>query len=263
MNKLLFEIIDKVRIKIDEHKAVLPLKELQEKIKSLPSTRDFGGAFKDKNTINLMAEVKKASPSAGIIVEDYRPVEIAKVYEREGIKTISVLTEEDFFQGSLEDLKAVKENTKLPVLRKDFIVDEYQLYEARYFGADAILLIVRILEVSQLRKFLKVAEELGLASLVETHNREELNIALSAEAKIIGINNRNLDTLSIDINRSLELFPLIPEDKIVISESGIKGKEEIKQLYQRGINNFLVGEALLKSPDLKSKLRELLAEIQR
>ena len=262
MNKLLSEIIDRVRIRVEEHKATLPLKDLQEKIKLLPPTRDFGGVFKNKNTINLMAEVKKASPSAGIIIEDYEPVEVAKVYEQGGTKAISVLTEEDFFQGSLEDLKAVKENTRIPILRKDFIVDEYQIYEARYFGADAILLIARILEVSQLRKFMKIAEELGLASLVETHNQEEIKVALSAGAKIIGINNRDLDTLKIDINRSLQLLPLVPKDKIIISESGVKGKEAIKKLYQGGINNFLIGEALLKSADLESKLKELLAEIQ-
>lgn len=258
MNNLLQTIISRTKHGVETRKNKLPLEVIKEKIATLPSTRNFAASLEGKQNTNLICEVKKASPSKGLILRDYDPVKISKIYEEFGAKAISVLTESDFFLGSLNDLKDVKNSIQIPVLRKDFIIDPYQIYESRYFGADCILLIVRILEREELKDFIQLAKELGLDCLVEIHNKNELKKALDCEVKNIGINNRNLDKLNVNIKTSLSLFPLIPAEKTVVSESGIKGKKEIDRLKDCGINSFLIGEALLTAPDIKAKIKEFL-----
>ena len=258
MNNLLSTILQRVKQKIEVKKNKLPLGILQDKILTLPPTRDFAVSLEKKEGINLICEVKKASPSKGLIFSNYEPVKISKIYEEAGAKAISVLTEGDFFLGSLNDLKDVKNATNIPILRKDFIVDPYQIYESRYFGADCILLIARILEKDELKDFIGLAATLKLDSLVEIHNKHDLKKALDSGAKNIGINNRNLDSLKVNIKTSLSLFPLIPADKIVVSESGIKGKKEIRILRDCGINSFLIGEALLTAQNIKYQIKEFL-----
>ncbi len=257
MNNLLPTILQRVKRKIEINKNKLSLEILQEKVSTLPPTRDFSASFKKKD-INLICEVKKASPSRGLIFSNYEPVKIAKIYEEAGAKAISVLTEEDFFLGSLNDLRDVKNATNIPILRKDFIIDPYQIYESRYFGADCILLIAQILEKEELKDFIELAKNLKLDSLVETHNKHDLKKALDSGAKNIGINNRNLGSLKVNIKTSLSLFSLIPTDKNVVSESGIKGGKEIRILRDCGINSFLIGEALLTAKDIKVKIKEFL-----
>ena len=258
MNNLLPTIISRVKHRIELKKNQLSLDAIQDKILTLPPTRDFAAVLENKQDINLICEVKKASPSKGLILSDYDPVKISKIYEESGAKAISVLTETDFFLGSLNDLRDVKNATHIPILRKDFIIDPYQVYESRYFGADCILLIARILENKELKDFIELAENLKLGSLVEVHTKHDLKKALDCGAKNIGINNRNLDSLNVNIKTSLSLITLIPTDKRVVSESGIKGKKEINLLKDCGINSFLIGEALLTAPNIKFQIRELL-----
>lgn len=259
MNNILSTIIQRVKRKTEINKNKLPLETLKEKISTLPTTKNFAASLKRTRLTNLICEMKKASPSAGLILSDYNPVKISKIYEETGAKAISVLTESDFFLGSLNDLREVKNAVNLPVLRKDFIIDPYQIYESRYFGADCILLIVRLLEKNELKDFIKLAKDLKLDCLVEIHNKHDLKKALDCEAEIIGINNRNLDSLNINIKTSLSLFPLIPDEKTVVSESGIRGKKEISILKDCGINSFLIGETILTSEDMTAKIKELLS----
>ena len=251
-------IIDRIKHRIEVKKNKLPLEAIQEKILTLPPTRNFSSSLENKENINLICEVKKASPSKGLILSNYDPVKIAQIYEETGAKAISVLTESDFFLGSLNDLRDVKNATHIPILRKDFIIDPYQIYESRYFGADCILLIARILEKDELMNYIELAKNLNLDSLVEIHNKYDLKKALDCGATNIGINNRNLDSLKVNVKTSLSLFPLIPSDKLVISESGIKGKKEIELLKGCGISSFLIGEALLTAPNIRDKIKEFL-----
>jgi len=258
MNNILSTIIERTKYRIQIRKNKLPLEAIQEKIPTLSPTRDFSACLQDKQNINLICEVKKASPSKGLILTNYDPVKIAQIYEEAGVKAISVLTESDFFLGSLNDLKDVKNATTIPILRKDFIIDDYQLYESRYFGADCILLITRLLETEELCSFIELSKKLNLHCLVEVHTKNDLKKALECEAKNIGINNRNLDSLTVNIKTSASLFPLISTEKQVVSESGIKGKKEINMLKNCGINSFLIGESLLTSSNIKDKIKELL-----
>lgn len=258
MNNLLSTIIARTKQRIEIKKNKLSLKTIQEQILTSPPTRNFSAILEGKQGINLICEVKKASPSKGLILKDYDPVKISKIYEEAGAKAISVLTESDFFLGSLNDLRDVKNATDIPVLRKDFIIDPYQIYESRYFGADCILLIARILEKKELKDFIELSENLKLDYLVEIHNKNDLKKALDCGAKNIGINNRNLNSLKVNIKTSLSLFLLIPADKIVVSESGIKGKKEISILKGCGINSFLIGEAFLIAQDIKATIKDFL-----
>ena len=234
------------------------LEALKKAVRYLPSPRNFRKAISSR-TCSIIAEVKRSSPSKGRIREDFDHIEIASLYEENGAAAISVLTDEEFFEGKNSYLSEIKETVFLPLLRKDFIIDPYQIYETRIIGGDAVLLIAGLLEEKTLRQFIDLAESLGLSPLVEVHSREELDKALAAGAGIIGINNRNLKTFSTDLRTSLELAPSIPEDRIVISESGIHSREDIETLMKQGIHSFLVGEALMKAPDTGEKLRELLA----
>lgn len=210
------------------------------------------------NNISLIAEVKRASPSAGIIRAEFDPVAIARTYAANGAAAISVLTEEKYFQGSLDYLKKIRQAVNVPLLCKDFIHDSYQVYEARAYGADAVLLIVAMLAPVHLAELLYLSHHLGMACLVEVHNEAELGVALYSGARIIGINNRDLQTFKVDVNTTASLLPLVPADKIVVSESGIKTREDIRNLKQLGVNAVLIGEALMASNNITARMKELL-----
>ncbi len=237
--------------------------ELKASIQDLDPTRNFFKALgapnpKAPNAIRIIAEVKKASPSKGVIREEFDPVEIARTYEENGATAISVLTDEKHFQGSLEYLKRIKEAVNLPILRKDFIIDEYQVYESRAAGADAVLLIAAVLGAEKLRALLNLCLVLGLAALVEVHDEEELKSALGAGAKLIGINNRDLKTFKTDLKTTIRLAPKASNGVVVVAESGIHTCDDIAKLKTAGATAFLIGEALMKEPDIGCKLRELL-----
>ena len=229
---------------------------------AFPPIRDFKAAISRPGKISLIAELKKASPSAGVIRESYEPITLAKNYEEAGAAALSVLTDYKFFQGLLGHLKSAKESTTIPILRKDFILDELQVIESRLAGADAVLLIVRILDDAQLKLLLAKAHALGLAVVVEVHNEAEIERALKAEPEIIGINNRDLDTLKIDFDLSLKLPGKFPElkKKTLVSESGITSASQINELRSAGFSSVLIGESLLKAPDITRKIRELLKD---
>jgi len=254
---ILDKIIDVKRREVAGRKKTIPLSALEAAIEGMPPTRDFRRAL-GSGECAIIAEVKRRSPSRGVIREDFDPVRIAGEYERHGAAAVSVLTDETFFGGSEADLTAVKSAITLPVLRKEFIIDPWQIHETRAIGADALLLIAAILEENQLREYRELATSLGLASLVEVHDRREVEMALSAGAEIIGINNRDLRTFRTDIRTSLALAPLIPPDRIIVSESGIRSRAQIEVLRQAGINAFLIGEALVAASDSRAKLGKLL-----
>ena len=236
----------------------IPLQELKAQVSHLDPTRDFRAAISKPDQINLIAEIKKKSPSKGIIRQNFDHIQIAKIYVEHGASAISVLTDSQFFAGQLSYLSDIHAIAPLPILRKDFTIDPYQIYEARVAGADAILLIVAILPLNQLKDFMTIAQSLDLACLVEVHTTEELDIALQADAEIIGINNRDLTVFKTDLATTFRLTQQIPQDKIVISESGISSKEDVTQLRQIGVDAILVGESLMCSPDIGLKVNELL-----
>ena len=255
---ILDTIVAHKRIELEDDKRRLPLDTLKRKIRDLPSTRDFRAALSTPNSIHLIAEVKKKSPSKGIIREDFDPVGIARIYVESGASAISVLTDREFFAGELAYLSAIREAVTLPLLRKDFTIDPYHIYQARLAGADAVLLIVSILTLTQLREFTDMAQDLGLASLVEVHTEAELELALTGGAEIVGINNRDLKTFHTDIATTFHLRDSIPTDKVVVSESGINTSKDVMKLKEAGINAILVGESLMRSPNIGDKVRELL-----
>jgi indole-3-glycerol phosphate synthase len=208
--------------------------------------------------VNVIAECKRRSPSKGVLAAEYDPVRVARAYEKGGAAAISVLTEPTFFDGALEHLAAVRAAVSLPVIRKDFVVDEYQLFEARAAGADAVLLIVAALEQAALERLQRRAWELGLAALVEVHDETELSRASDAGARIIGVNNRNLRTLSVDVDGSYRLAARIPRQGIAVSESGLKSREELERLSEAGYRAFLIGERFMTDPDPAKAVAELL-----
>jgi len=234
---------------------------LRKEAEKAPPVRDFYGALKEKGgpeAIRIIAEIKKASPSKGVIREDFSPDLIALDYELGGAAAISVLTEEKFFLGSLTFLREVRDVAGLPVLRKDFLLDEYDILESRAAGADAVLLIAAILEEGRLRRLLELARELGMRALVEVHSEAELDTALRTGAEIIGINNRDLSTFRVDLDTTRRLAPLVPEGKVIVSESGIEGRADILSLKEVGVDAFLIGETLMREKDPAEKLRELI-----
>lgn len=253
---VLERIVEDKRKDLAEQKTNTPISQLEKMVDEAPPVRDFTAAI-SKPVINVIAEVKKASPSRGVIKEDFDVTYIAKCYERGGASAVSVLTEKTHFKGDLSYMLRVREATSLPVLRKDFIFDVYQVYESRAYGADAILLIVAILEPQALHQLHLLARRLGLSVLVEVHNREEAIKALALNARIIGINNRDLKTFEVDIATTINLVKYIPADKIIVSESGISVFEQVRFLYNLGVKAILVGESLLRSDDIERKLREL------
>jgi indole-3-glycerol phosphate synthase len=244
---------------LEHKKRRLPMAELQRLASEQPPALDLASALRGDG-IQLVAEVKKASPSKGVIRQDFDPVEIAKIYAGNGAAAISVLTEAKHFQGSLDHLKNIRKALpdKLPLLRKDFIFDPYQIYESRAYGADSLLLIVAILKPETLQELLRLSHEVNMSCLVEVHNEAEVEIALNSGAKIIGINNRDLNTFSVDMATTERLRPLIPPERIVVSESGIKERADIEKLRQLGIDAVLIGESLMSAPDIAARMRELL-----
>ena len=255
---ILDEICKHKLAEVAENKKRISVEELKNNVKKSQASRRFGSALKSNVNITIIAEIKKASPSLGVIRENFNPVEIAHLYEANGASAISVLTDEKFFQGSLSYLTAVKKSVNLPVLRKDFIIDPYQIYEARFAGADAILLIAAILSKEEIQHYLELAKELCMDCLVEVHSESELKMVLQTDANIIGINNRDLATFKTDMETTFRLRPMIPVGKIVVSESGIKTRADIEKLMRNGINSVLVGETLMESDDIPRKLHELL-----
>jgi indole-3-glycerol phosphate synthase len=257
-------ILENKRAELVHLKREQPLHLLKERIDALPPLRDFKGALTpppetgDTATTRIIAEVKKASPSKGIIREDFNPVELACSFEENGAVALSVLTEKKYFQGNIDYLESIKRATSIPLLDKDFIIDPYQIYQARIYGADAVLLIAAILPDDRLADYLGLTEKLGLSTLVEVHTLDELKRVLPMNTPIIGINNRNLTTFQVTTKTSLELLNYIPEDTLVVSESGIHSKKEITSLRDQGIDAFLIGEALMKERDPGKKLRELI-----
>jgi indole-3-glycerol phosphate synthase len=255
-------ILDKILVtkkrEITRHKKTVHLSCLMECIARRKAPLAFNSALKGDG-IKLIAEVKKASPSKGILRPYFDPMALAKTYADNGAAAISVLTDAEYFQGSPEHLAAIRQTVNLPLLRKDFIYDEYQIYESAAYGADALLLIVAILEPKHLEKMMAVSRSLGLGCLVEIHNEDELKIALDSGAEIIGINNRNLNTFEVDINTTQRLLPFIPEDKIIVSESGISRREDVKMLKGWGVDAVLVGEALVTAKNIAKKLKELMS----
>ena len=206
----------------------------------------------------IIAEIKKASPSKGLIREDFEPKKIAKEYEEGGATCLSVLTDEPFFQGKLEYLDSVRSSCELPILRKDFMIDLYQIYETKAYGGDCILLIVAALDIIQLKDFSQLARELNLDILIEAHSEEELNEALSINSKLIGINNRDLTTFEVDKNLAIKLARQIPKDVIVVSESGISSREDILSSKEQGIHSFLIGESFMRKPNPGKALKDIL-----
>lgn len=245
---------------IAERASRLPLKELRQRAEAASVPRGFLQAIRrciatDKPAI--IAEIKKASPSKGLLRTDFQPADIAQSYERHGATCLSVLTDVDFFQGSDAFLQAARAACRLPVLRKDFTMDAYQVYEARAIGADAILLIVAALEDNRMLELASLATELGMDVLVEAHDGQELDRALALKTPLIGINNRDLRTFHTSLETTLGLLKKIPPDHVVVTESGIHTPEDIALMRARGVNVFLVGEVLMKAPDPGVKLREL------
>ena len=246
MMNILEEIVAKTKSKLEEKKQRVSLEELSSKIdfENLKET-NFKKSLQNKAEA-IIAEIKKASPSAGIISDDFDPVSKSKEYESFGASALSILTEEDYFLGNIEYLKDVKAITSLPILRKDFIVDEYQIYESKLIGADCILLIASILNDEELKNFSEIAERLKLDYIIEVHDEEELQRVQHFTNAIIGVNNRDLKTFDVDINNSVELKKTFEGENIFIAESGIKSKKDIEYLQQHNINVFLIGESLMK-----------------
>lgn len=254
---ILDDICEQKRVEVDAAIAALPLPDMREAAESAKPARNFRDALRAEG-MSLIAEVKHASPSKGVLVQNFEPTDLASQYEQAGAAAVSVLTDEKFFMGSLSDLVSVRRCIDLPCLRKEFIIDPYQIYESRAASADAILLIVRILSDAQINEYQDLAQSLGMGVLVETHDAEEIERALNADAHIIGINNRDLSTFEVDFRRTLELKKLVPGGKVLVSESGIHTAEDVRALENGGVDAILVGESLLTSENVSAKIRELM-----
>ena len=271
---ILDQILTQTRADLGERRARVPLDELKARCRDQGSPRDFLGAVgrprgevqsaecetaseRRRGGIKVIAEVKKASPSRGVIRADFAPVELACAYAKAGAHAISVLTDAPFFQGSLAHLAAVRSAVGLPILRKDFHVDPYQIWEARATGADAVLLIAATQEPSQLAGLLGLSRELGLTALVEVHTAGELELALRSGADLVGVNNRDLKTFEVSLETTFSLLPLVPPGVVLLSESGISRREEVVRLAAAGLDGILVGEGLLRHADVGQALRDL------
>ncbi|NIX59337.1 MAG: indole-3-glycerol phosphate synthase TrpC [candidate division Zixibacteria bacterium] len=255
---ILDEIIENKKIEVAESKNTLTFEVLKQQIDEALPPRDFFDAINPKGQLKIISEVKHASPSKGVFREDFDPVKIAESYSSGGASAISVLTDEKYFKGSLQYLKNIRERVSTPLLRKDFIVDPYQVYEARFYGADALLLIVAALDQPLLVELLELTHSLEMNAIVEVHDQRELDRALSANSRIIGINNRDLRTFDVDLNVSVNLSARVPSDRIVIAESGIGSIDDIDRLRAHGVHVFLIGETFMKAPDPGQKLKELI-----
>lgn len=248
---ILKKIVENTRENLKAKKAKLSLEDVKSSLKELDLPKsNFKSSISNKDEA-IIAEIKKASPSAGVILENFNPVEKAKEYESVGAAALSILTEEDFFLGSIDYLKAVKRTTSLPILRKDFIIDEYQIYESKLIGADCILLIASILSDLQIEEFVKIAKKLELDYLIEIHDEKELKRVVLYKDALIGVNNRNLNTFEVDLDNSIRIKNLFKEKNIFIAESGIKSIDDINYLKLHNINVFLIGESLMRGDFFK------------
>lgn len=255
---ILDEILIETRKTIARDREVLSIEDLQSEVRDLPPCRDFHAALAAGDEVNLIAEVKRASPSAGLIREDFDPVAIATSYQAGGAACLSVLTDEPFFQGSLQFLRDVAQAVELPVLRKDFIIEEYQILQARHAGASAILLIAECLSPDRLKQLHDFAADLGMQSLIELFDPENLDAVLATGTQLVGVNNRDLRTFVTDLDHTLRLRPSIPPDRLLVGESGIRTHEDIRRLGAGGVKGILVGESLMRKPNIESAVRELL-----
>jgi len=261
---ILDEIIQKTKEEVERRKKEFGLEWLGRSLAYNPYVpRDVIPALKStpQNPYKIIAEVKKASPSKGVIREDFDPILIAKEYEKGGADAISVLTEPFFFQGDIEYLTQIRRYVALPLLRKDFIIDKYQLVEALVYGADFVLLIAKALSRKELKELLDYTRHLGMEALVEIHDKKDLVKAIFAGADIIGINHRNLETFEIDLSLSERLVPLIPKGKVIVAESGINSFEQIKQLHEIGVDAFLVGEHFMRQEAIAPAVKKLKGEV--
>jgi len=258
---ILDDIVLKRVKQLERAKAIIPEIEIIRLAKSIETpTRNFKSALQ-KDKISFICEVKKASPSKGIICENFNPVEIAKKYENAGADAISVLTEEFYFSGRSEYLTEIRKEASIPIIRKDFIIDSYQIYEARAIGADAILLIAGLLSVDRIIEFKKISQGLGLDCLVEVHNEEELKKVIEAKCDIIGINNRNLKTFEVSLETTSRLSEMIPQGCVIVSESGIVSHKDIEFVKNSGANAVLIGETLMRSHNIAKTLKNLKGEL--
>ncbi|MFQ5995873.1 MAG: indole-3-glycerol phosphate synthase TrpC [Acidiferrobacterales bacterium] len=257
---ILQKILARKAQEVEERAERLPLKTLSGQVETAPKPRAFAHALRERirqGQAGVIAEIKKASPSKGVLRSDFNPAEIATTYERHGATCLSVLTDSDFFQGSDDDLRTAREVTSLPVLRKDFTIDVYQIYEARLLGADCILLIVAALGDTHMRELAVVAYELGLDVLIEVHSEDELERALQLETSLIGINNRDLRTFDVSLQTTLDLLDKIPSNQLVVTESGIHSADDVTLMRGHGVNAFLVGEVFMQAADPGAKLAQL------
>lgn len=260
MSDILQRIVETKHREIAEAKAKLPLEALRTKLPSAPPVRDFFAALDRPGRLGIIAEIKKASPSAGVMRADFDPIAIAKEYAQHGADCISVLTDVEYFQGKLEYLTAIRATVATPVLRKDFLIDPYQVIEARVAGADAVLLIAEILDDEQLRGLLSLTHELGMTALVELYEPTNVSRVVASGAKLIGVNNRNLRTFETRLDHTIDLAPSIPKDRLLVAESGIRTREDMERLGAAGVRAVLIGESFMRSGNLASKLREIRGE---
>ncbi len=260
MKNILEDICNYKKLFVKQRKKLLSLSEIEKNCKIIDKPRGFHNALKNSlgMKFKLIAEVKKASPSAGLLFDTYKPGNIAKIYQKMGASCISILTDEMYFKGHDDDLKEVRKCIKLPCLRKDFIIDPYQVFESKLIGADAILLIMAALEDNLAREIEEIAIKLDLDILIEVHDENELQRALKMKSKLIGINNRNLKTLQTDTSTTKKLVPLIPKDYTIVSESGLKRNSDLDELYEIGVKCFLIGESLLKSDSIADATKNIL-----
>jgi indole-3-glycerol phosphate synthase len=242
---------------IEAAKRELPLEDLQARLANHLADRSFRRAIHQAGKLSLIGELKRKSPSRGMLRERFDPVSLAQALEEAGASALSVLTDEPYFGGHLDFLRDAKQFTELPVLRKDFVVDPYQVYEAAFYGADAVLLIVRILTEEQLIACMQAADGLGIESFVEVHSEGELRTALGCGAHVLGLNHRDLQTFQLDATLSERLIPRIPAGKLIVAESGIQTSEDVQRLKRLGVHALLIGEALMTAPDVKAKVQEL------
>ncbi len=262
MSDILNKILATKRDEVAASQAKINLEEVKKLAQNQSKPRDFVGSIRNKIAAGkaaVIAEIKKASPSKGVIRADFRPAEIARSYEAGGAACLSVLTDDEYFQGSAEYLKQARAACSLPVLRKDFMIDPYQVYEARAMGADCILLIAAAIDLEKMRELESIAHSLGMAVLVEVHNGEELDLALQLETPLLGINNRNLRTFEVTLQTTLDLLARIPAGKIVVTESGIFTADDVKLMRDNNVHTFLVGEAFMRQADPGAELAKVFA----
>jgi indole-3-glycerol phosphate synthase len=255
---ILDEIAEAAKKRVARCKQKISAEEMERMARNLEAGTSF--PFEEqlrKDEVSFICEIKKASPSKGVIAEHFPYVDIAKEYEAAGANCMSVLTEPDYFQGSTEYLKEIRQNVKTPLLRKDFTIDEYMIFEAKVIGADAVLLICSLLDEKTLKNWIALCDELGLSALVEAHDEQEIAMAVAAGARIIGVNNRDLKTFTVDINNCLRLREKIPANILFVAESGIKTRADIEALERGGVNGVLIGETFMRSPDKKQTLLQL------